>query len=331
MIRQLALSFCACFLFSLCYSDGLQGQGPLKTLWAVDVGPEYTAIGGDFDSLFLWSRNEAKPDLRLPIPGTITNLKWRPDGKQLMISTQKGYSTEGKGLTALNTQTMDLQVLEGVSVSGARALGWNARGDLLAVGDNEGLLLIYDQNLKLIKQLDTGLRSITGLSWHPTKEVITLVSGKIANYDLEKGELQVWESRKEEMLLLSVAWHPSSEFFALADYGDYAKNYPAQLQFHQPDGSLIKIMLGSKAEYRNIQWTDDGGTLVTVSDAFRLWSKEGELIHSLPFEHLLWGLDFDVKHQEWILTDEKGQVLRVSKDGKELVGSFSPFGVAKKD
>ncbi len=301
---------------------GLNAQGFEDILWTVASGPEYTAIGGNYDSLFLWPHDQSKPEYSLPVTGTITNAKWHPKVDLLAISVQtvtKDKKTFKGCVIILNARSMHTQKLQGIPPTGARALGWNPSGELLAIGDNEGHLHIFDQSYKLVKKVDTGLRSITGLSWHPKKSVITMVSGKIGNYDLEKDEMQVWKSRKEEMLLLSVAWHPSGEFFALADYGDYYQNYPAQLQFHKPDGSLIKVMQGSKAEYRNIQWTADGQQLATVSDAFRLWTKEGELISTLPFEHLLWGLSYDQQHQQWVITDEAGQVHRVSKDGKELL------------
>lgn len=323
-LKLLLLSF-ACLWAGMAGSP-LQTQEQEKVLWAVDVGPEYTALGGDYDSLFLWSRNETKPDLRIPVAGTITNLKWHPDGETLAISTQWSVKAHGEGVMAFNPQNMDFQILEGISETGARAIDWSPTGDLLAVGDNEGLLFIYDQNFNLVKKVDTGLRSITGIGWHPTKRVVTYVSGKIGNYDLDTEELQVWKSRPEDMLLLSVDWHPSGKFFAISDYGDNYQNYPAQVQFHQPDGTLIKAMQGSKAEYRNIQWTQDGSQLATTSDAFRLWNKEGELISEQAFENLLWGLDYDHQNAEWIVTDIAGQVHRLTQDGERVLESVRPFG-----
>lgn len=313
------------FLFSLAGHHGLKAQGWENILWTVDAGPKYTAIGGNFDSLFLWSNQVPNPNTHLALPGTITNTKWHPDGTLLALSTQ----AKNGSVIILDTKTMHFHQLEGILDTGARAIEWNPSGKLLAIGDNEGDLHIFDRSFQLVKKVDTGLRSITGLSWHPKKAVVTMVSGKIGNYDLEKDQLQVWDSRPEEILLLSVDWHPSGEFFALGDYGDNYKNYPAQLQFHRPDGSLIKVMQGSQAEYRNIQWTADGEYLMTVSEAFRVWTKEGELVSTLPFDHLLWGLSFDQKHQQWITTDEMGQVHRVSTDGKKLLNTITPFPLHK--
>lgn len=308
--------------FSMISTIGLKAQNFEDILWAVDAGPEYTAIGGNFDTLFLWSNQIPKTDVKLPVPGrTITNVKWHPKGDLLAISTQI-HKVDGD-VMILDLRSMVMHKLPGIPSTGARAIAWNPSGELLAVGDNEGDLHIFDQSLKPVRKVDTGLRSITSLSWHPKKPVITIVSGRIGNYNLETEAMEVWDSRKEPMLLLSVAWHPSGEFFALGDYGDSFQNYPAHLQFHQPGGSLIKTMQGSKAEYRSIQWTADGKYLATVSDAFRLWTKEGDLISTLPFEHLLWGLSFDKLNQQWVVTDEVGHVHRVSKNGKELIQTIS--------
>ena len=325
MIRKLSRTILTSLVLSFCWAN-LNAQNFEDILWTADVGSAYTAVGGSLDTLFLFTNETGALNHKLPVAGTITNIKRHPKEDLMAISIQiitEGEKTFPGGVMMLNTKTMTTQKLEGIPTSGARALGWNPTGELLAVGDNEGNLHVFDRSFSLVKKVDTGLRSITGLSWHPTRPVVTMVSGRIGNYDLEKDEMQVWESRKEEMLLLSVAWHPSGAFFALADYGDYYQNYPAQLQFHKPDGSLIKVMQGSKAEYRNIQWTADGKQLITVSDAFRVWAKDGELISTLPFEHLLWGLSYDSVKQQWVTTDEAGQVHRVSKDGKELIESIS--------
>ena len=314
----------AVFFASLILASPLNAQDFESILWTVDAGPEYTAIGGNYDTLYLQSHQIPKTDVKLPVPGrTITNVKWHPEGNLLAISSQI-HKVDG-GVMILDIRTMHTYKLKSVATTGARAIAWSPSGKLLAVGDNEGDLHIFDQSFALVKKVDTGLRSITSLSWHPDESVITMVSGRIGNYNLETEQMQLWDSRKEEILLLSVAWYPSGDFFALADYGDNYKNYPAQLQFHKPDGSLIKVMQGSKAEYRNIQWTADGEYLATVSDAFRIWNNAGELISTLPFEHLLWGLSFDELNQQWVITDEVGQVHRVSSEGKQLLSTIRPL------
>ena len=66
------------------------------------------------------------------------------------------------------------------------------------------------------------------------------------------------------------------------------------MQFWKEDGTLIKEMKGSKAEYRNIRWNKDGTVLATASDALRLWSKNGELIDSAKTGYNLWGISWDL-------------------------------------
>jgi len=307
-------------LACLSLSKSANAQRLENSLWAVAAGPKYTAVGGNFDSLFLYANEIPRLDVSLPISGTITNLKWHPTEDLLAISIQSSTV----GLLILDLRTMKLDTL-GVAIHGARALGWSPSGERLAVGDNEGDLYIFDQRLDLLKTVDTGLRSITGLDWHPQKNLITMVSGKIGEYDLDTDQMRTWESRKEEVLMLSIAWHPSGAFFATGDYGDYIEKYPALLQFWNEDGSLIRSVEGSKAEYRNIRWTPDGTHLATASEAFRLWGTSGNLVTALPFDHLLWGLSFDKKHNQWLATDNTGQVFMISKDGTQRVTKVSPF------
>ena len=80
------------------------------------------------------------------------------------------------------------------------------------------------------------------------------------------------------------------------------------LQFWKEDGTLIKSLSGSKAEYRNIRWNKDGSLLATASDALRLWSKDGQIIYTGKTEDLLWGIDWNSKNENIVSTSAKGNI-----------------------
>ncbi len=109
--------------------------------------------------------------------------------------------------------------------------------------------------------------------------------------------------------MLSVAWHPSGDFFVTSDYGDYHYNYPALLQYWQPDGEKIRDVEHSKAEYRNIEWSSDGEYLATANEAIRIWDENGKLLREEKSKHLLWGIDWSPNDKKLVTTTEHGDIL----------------------
>ncbi|MBK7633039.1 MAG: hypothetical protein IPJ13_01265 [Saprospiraceae bacterium] len=54
------------------------------------------------------------------------------------------------------------------------------------------------------------------------------------------------------MLLLSVAWHKSGDFFVTGDYGDDKDR--SLLQYWDEQGKILKSIDISKGEFRNLSW-----------------------------------------------------------------------------
>ena len=243
-----------------------------KVLWTVDwsSNDKYIAIGGNSNELKILSGIDFKEIKTYPIDNTITKLKWHPNNNLLAISTQ--FS---KPSLILDIKTEKLIKLDSVA-EGARGLGWNFNGKYLAVGDYEGQLIIYSVEGEFLKKIKIDPKVITGLSWHPSKNIITTVGTRIGIYNLDTDSLKMINPREEEVLMLCVEWHPSGSFFVTGDYGDYDYNYPALLQYWDSSGKKIREIKASKAEYRNLRWSSNGTHLATASEKVRIWSKEGE-------------------------------------------------------
>ena len=98
-------------------------------------------------------------------------------------------------------------------------------------------------------------------------------------------------------------------FFVAGDYGQKENGIESLLHFWNIDGTLLKSIHGSKAEYRNIRWNKNGDYLATASDALRIWSKDGQLIYVSKSEDLLWGIDWDSQYKNIITYSEKGKII----------------------
>ncbi|GAB5524082.1 MAG: hypothetical protein Roseis2KO_19540 [Roseivirga sp.] len=296
-----------------------QGEKPVnhhldEVLWTAAWSPDGStiAVAGNQDSIRFFSVDKLELIRNHPIGNTVTKLKWHPTEELLAIATQTSNQKPG----VLNLETGEINGLKGVSEVGARAIGWNRDGSLLAVGDLDAILHIYDETGKVLRTVDTKQKGLIGLSWHPEGKLIALIGEFINLYDYTTDSLTAIPSRPEEVLMLSVAWHPSGEFFVTGDYGDYQVPYPPLLQFWTASGQRIRSIDASKAEYRNIRWSHDGQLLATASDALRIWTREGVLLHTGASDNLLWGIDWSPDDQRIVTSDISGHIFVWSREAK---------------
>lgn len=275
--------------------------------WSVDWHPykDQFVVGGMQDTLRLFSANNLGLIRNYPYKGTITKTKWHPTKNKLAIAIQDGKSKS----TILNLDNEESIELDSIINEGARAIGWNHSGELLAVGDYEGYLTIFDEKGNFLKRINTNQKSIIGLDWHPDENLIVAIGERIILYHYEMDTLKNIEDRNEEVLMLCVAWNPNGKFFVTGDYGDFVYHYPPLLQYWNYDGQRIKSIEESKAEYRNIKWSVEGDILATASEKIRLWDKAGNLVAEETAGNLLWGIDWNEDASKLVATDEKGKII----------------------
>ena len=291
-----------------------EGQHPeekkLWYFWSVDWHPnkDQFVVGGSNDTFFkIFSSTNFKEIKNFPYEGTITKTKWHPVKNKLAISTQDGKSET----TIINIDRNESITLDTITNDGARAIGWNHSGDLLAVGDYEGYLTIFDEEGHVLKRIQTNQKAILGLDWHPAENLIVAVGEKISWYHYELDVLKHIDDRSEEIeiLMLCVAWHPNGKFFVTGDYGDFEYQYPPLLQYWTYDGLRIKAIQESSAEFRNIAWSSDGDLLATASEKIRLWNKNGDLVAEDTTENLLWGIDWSEDDTKLVATDDHRKII----------------------
>lgn len=279
---------------------------PEKVLWAADWSPDgkHIAVGGNQGVVRILSAGDLDKVDTFAIAGTVTKIKWHPEEPLLAITAQ----SSGESALIIKVTTGDTVKFNNISTNGARGLDWSPDGQLIAIGDNDGQLSIFSRSGDLIKSLETDPKSITGLSWHPHDSLIVTVGSRISIYNIHTDSLQVIHPRDVEILMLCVDWHPSGEFFATGDYGDYELHHPALLQLRDSNGVLLAEIEGSKAEYRNLEWTNDGKRLVTASDGIRIWDQTGRLLESALQDELFWGVDWNSSAKRIIATTGTGEI-----------------------
>lgn len=310
--------FVLVFLITI-FSNQIFAQNTIdkQILWTADWSPngQFIAIGGNIDSLKIYEANTFKLYKSFPKKGTITRVKWHPTKNSIAVATQ---ISEDKSML-LNLDTDSKIELEGISPDGARGMDWNYNGEFLAVADNDGQILLYNETGELVRKFANEINStkgITDIDWHPNKNILITVSDKIRILSIEGNLLKTIKHREEDILLLSVAWHKSGSFFVTGDYG--YDDYKSLLQYWDENGNLIKSNAISIGEYRNLTWNRKGNRLASASDALRIWDEKGNLINEGISEDYLWGVSWNKKgkkiitsstNQNVILWDNKAQIL----------------------
>ncbi len=293
-------------------------------LWSVAYHPSKhgLATGGTEGVLRLYDGDE--PTDSLLLGGTITELDWHPGGRLLAIATQG----ENALTSIYDTESGVRTSLEVLDEFGVRAIGWNAAGDRLATGDYNGNLSIYDTSGVLVVHHQTGQKAIIGLDWSPDGRTIAAVGDDLVLVDVATGGYRTIPDREEAVLMLSVAFHPSGEFLVTGDYGDYDHDHPPLLQFWDTTGKRIRSVTKGPGEYRSLEWSHDGNRLAAVSDALRLYDREGTETEKREVAGggLLWGVSWSPDDRTIAVTDDVGNSYRLparSLDAERLSDSLT--------
>ena len=312
------LTFLNFLIVVFCNQTLAQNTLTKEILWTTDWSPngKYIAIGGNVDTLNIYSGSNLKTYKSLPIKNTVTRVKWHPTKNIIAVSTQ---NSEDK-TSIINLDNNKKIELNEISPEGARGIDWNYTGEYLAVADNEGQILIYNIKGKLIRKFvnqSNSTKSITAIDWHPKKNILTTVTDKIRFYDIEGNLIKSIKHRPEDVMLLSVSWHNSGDFFVTGDYGN--EKDKSLLQYWNGQGELIKSVDISKGEYRNLAWNPKGNRLASTSDALRIWDIKGNLISEGNSKDYIWGVSWNEQGSRIITSSLEQRIILWNNKAKRII------------
>lgn len=299
------------------FCNSIIAQKEKEILWTTDWSPngKFIAIGGNVDSLTIYNSN-LKLHKSFPVKNTITRVKWHPSKNMIAVATQ--LSSDKSFI--INLDSNEKIELNEISPDGARGIDWNFTGDYLAVADNDVQILIYNINGELIRKFvnqTNSTKGITAIAWHPKKNILTTVSDQIRFLDIEGSLLKSIKHRPEEVILLSVAWHKSGDFFVTGDYGD--EKDKSLLQYWNEQGELLKSIYISIGEYRNLSWNPDGNRLASASDALRIWDTKGNLISVGNSKDYLWGVSWNKNGNRIVTSSMEQRIILWNNKAKRII------------
>ncbi|MFK7946155.1 MAG: WD40 repeat domain-containing protein [Saprospiraceae bacterium] len=283
------------------------------TLWDASWSNDgkYIAVGGDDNTLRIYDGESFKLISRDTLDGEIYRLRWHPTENILAIVG------ELEVIQLLNIETRESIKLN--PTAGSRAIAWNHDGQMIAIADYEGVLTIWSKQGTLLQTVyKERTMSYVAVDWHPCKNEIIALTGDVRIIDMKGQLLQRFKHRKEDVMLLCVEWHQSGNFFVIGDYGDNYKPYSSLLQFWNTKYELTKSDDIATAEYRNVNWSNDGDFLASASESLRIWSKDGKVLYEGKSAEKLWGIDWK-SDGKYIVTSSENMTIKIWNSKAELV------------
>lgn len=271
-------------------------------IWTADWSPasDLIALGGDDSLLRIYSGSSLNTTKAWRMPHMVRCARWDNAGRRLAVTLYRGAYI-------LDVTTGSAIELKGLA-DGSRAITWSPTNDRLAAIDNDiKIFTAAGRHVETILKEDrkTGF----AISWHPTEDLLVVGGDDIRIVDIKTKSTTIIKHRKDNIGVLTVAWHPSGDFFATGDYGHYGEGMPSLIQLWDRNGRKIREVSAGKLEYRTIRWIDDGKWLLTSGDAVRQWDTSLNLVATGPEQTSIWGLCKDNKSRRIFSATFGGEVL----------------------
>ncbi|MGB0384129.1 MAG: AAA-like domain-containing protein [Ardenticatenaceae bacterium] len=179
--------------------------------------------------------------------------------------------------------------------SGIRSVAWHPNSELVATGNEEGSLQIWNlMTDQLLDSFDAHLTSILSLAWSPNGQQV-LIGRKF-------GTIEIWNPTTNKLALSlegdssairAVAWSPNEQKVLTGSQDGTAKIW------NTATGYTIHTLKGHSGAVLSVAWSPNGEQVLTGSDdnKVRIWeAATGQLLktlvgHSAPVGSVAWHPD----------------------------------------
>lgn len=295
--------------------------GTTPILWSTDASPDGALVAtSGSPSSWLYNAETLRPEPgQIAWPDTEASaVRFHPESRTLAVSG----APPSTGLYRLDTGAFTPIETE----EGARGIGFNHDGSLVGLAEHSGAFSVWttgDEPALVYRDHPEDGKSLTGITWHPTKNIAITIGEFVTLYDLAPEPPRVIEriehraDAKGYCLLLGVDWHPDGASFAVSDYGNHDHDVPPSIQIRSADGTLIRSIERPGSAIRNIRWSPDGSRLAAATDGLVIYSADGRALHETPATENLWGLDWAPDGLSIFTTDQSGRAHRWTPDASE--------------
>ena len=241
-------------------------QGEVYTVdWSPDGQKLASAslVGPSQNTIQIW---DAEGTLLHTLPtqysgGKFLNVGWSPDGQYLAGGAIDYSEWQADG-------TLVFQHESCAHCTPAWGFGWSPDSSMWAIGNESGLMWVYDVAGNEVAELTNSVGNVDLLQWSPDGQIL---AGANSLWDVAEGGFKLRTIVDLQRRLLSLAWSPDSRFVGTS------ATLRNVVRLWDTEGHHLGDLSGHEDVIEALAWSPDGALLASGSDdlTIRLWDVSG--------------------------------------------------------
>ncbi|MCA9137898.1 MAG: PD40 domain-containing protein, partial [Planctomycetales bacterium] len=221
----------------------------------------------------IWNRKTDSVEEIQTTADSVWTVRWRDDGKQLLVGTIQGTSDRNiKNLFLYERQQDEWKLIwETACPANIQLAGWNHDFSLIGVLTNPPKLYFFDaQRLLRIQLLSTVLPAFGAFSTQSNRLAVSDHFGVATVFDLSNGSTE--NSFQAHFEAFSMRWSPDDRWLASCSKDGFVKVWDVQ------NGELRYSFGGHQATVNGLAWSPDSQRLASCGDdgQIRVWQLQDQ-------------------------------------------------------